>query len=127
MLDHLTTEQRNPDSEAIDNMSTREIVDLMNRQDALVAAAVATQAETIAQAVDVIVARLQAGGHLVYIGAGTSGRLGVLDASECPPTFNTRPDLVVGVIAGGPTALTRSIEVPRTIPNMLSVTWQMYH
>ena len=110
MLDHLTTEQRNPDSEAIDSMSAREIINLMSRQDALVAQAVAQVAAEIAAAVEAIVRAMRQGGRLFYIGAGTSGRLGVLDASECPPTFNTPPELVVGVIAGGPAALTRAIE-----------------
>jgi len=110
MLNHLTTEQRNPHSESLDSLSALEIVLLMNREDAQVAAAVHAQAAAIAAAVDVIVDRIRQGGRLVYIGAGTSGRLGVLDASECPPTFNTPPGLVVGVIAGGPRALTTSVE-----------------
>ncbi|MBM4089341.1 MAG: N-acetylmuramic acid 6-phosphate etherase [Planctomycetes bacterium] len=110
MLNHPTTEQRNPESECIDRLSAREIVALMNREDARVAAAVASQAEAIAAAVEGIVARLQSGGRLIYLGAGTSGRLGVLDAAECPPTFNTPPELVVGVIAGGERALTRAVE-----------------
>ncbi len=109
-LDHLTTEGRNPASSAIDALSAIEIVRLMNDEDARVAAAVAAVAEPIAQAVDVIAERLSQGGRLIYLGAGTSGRLGVLDASECPPTFNTSPDMVVGLIAGGYQALTRSIE-----------------
>ena len=107
MLDHLTTEQRNPRSESIDMLSAREIVELMNREDAKVAEAVASQAPAIAAAVDVIVERIRHGGRLLYIGAGTSGRLGVLDASECPPTFNTPPSLVVGIIAGGGAPRTR--------------------
>ncbi len=110
MLDHLTTEQRNPESEAIDRMSAREIVDLMNREDAQVASAVAQEADAIARAVETIVDSMRTGGRLFYVGAGTSGRLGVLDASECPPTFNTPPELVVGIIAGGPEALTRAME-----------------
>ncbi len=110
MHDPMTTEQRNPASESIDTLNAREIVDLMNREDAQVAAAVATQAAAIAEAVDVIVQRMRRGGRLLYIGAGTSGRLGVLDASECPPTFNTPPELVVGLIAGGKTALTQAVE-----------------
>ena len=110
MLDHLTTEQRNPESEAIDSMSAREIIDLMSRQDAFVAEAVAKVAAEVASAVEAIVRAMRGGGRLFYIGAGTSGRLGVLDASECPPTFNTPPELVVGVIAGGPAALTRAVE-----------------
>lgn len=109
-IDHLTTEARNPASTQIDSLSAIEIVRLMNEQDAEVAAAVRTQTEVIAQAVDVIADRLGAGGRLIYIGAGTSGRLGVLDASECPPTFSTPPEMVVGLIAGGPPALTRAIE-----------------
>lgn len=110
MLNHLTTEQRNPDSEAIDALSALEIVELMNREDARVAEAVGRQATAIAAAVERIVERLRAGGRLIYLGAGTSGRLGVLDASECPPTFNTPANLVVGIIAGGHKALTEAIE-----------------
>jgi N-acetylmuramic acid 6-phosphate etherase len=110
MLNHLTTEQRNPHSEAIDSLSALEIVTLMNREDAQVAAAVHAQAATIAAAVDVIVDRIQRGGRLVYLGAGTSGRLGVLDAAECPPTFSTPPGLVRGIIAGGERALTTAVE-----------------
>lgn len=94
----------------IDSLSSLEIVQLMNAEDAQVAEAVAKQSAKIAQAIDAITDRLQRGGRLVYLGAGTSGRLGVLDASECPPTFSTSPELVIGVIAGGSAALTRSIE-----------------
>jgi N-acetylmuramic acid 6-phosphate etherase len=110
MLNHLTTEQQHPDSVAIDAWGAREIVELMNREDAQVAVAVGTQAAAIAAAVDRIVDRLRRGGRLLYLGAGTSGRLGVLDAAECSPTFNTPPGLVVGIIAGGPEALTRAVE-----------------
>lgn len=110
MLHHLTTEQRNPASEKIDTLSSREIVELINSEDASVPVAVGRQSEQIAQAVDAITDRLRRGGRLLYLGAGTSGRLGVLDASECPPTFNTPPELVVGIIAGGSPALTRAIE-----------------
>jgi N-acetylmuramic acid 6-phosphate etherase len=109
-LEHLTTEARNPASVAIDALSAIEIVRLMNAEDARVAAAVAAVAEPIAQAVEVIAERLVGGGRLIYMGAGTSGRLGVLDASECPPTFSTPPEMVVGLIAGGQQALTRAIE-----------------
>ena len=109
-IDHLTTEARNPASAAIDSLSAIEIVRLMNQQDAEIAAAVGTQAEVIAKAVDLIAERIRDGGRLIYIGAGTSGRLGVLDASECPPTFSTPPEMVVGLIAGGEQALTRAIE-----------------
>jgi len=104
------TEQRNPRTERIDVASSLEIVDLMNAEDAGVAAAVRGQREGIAAAIELVVAALQQGGRLVYVGAGTSGRLGVLDATECPPTFGTPPTLVVGVIAGGYGALVKSAE-----------------
>lgn len=110
MLHDLTTEARNPASARIDSLSSLEIVRLMNDEDAKVAAAVAGQATAIARAIDVIADRIRQDGRLVYQGAGTSGRLGVLDASECPPTFSTPPEMVVGLIAGGSAALTRSIE-----------------
>jgi N-acetylmuramic acid 6-phosphate etherase len=106
----MTTEARNPASEQIDTLSPLEIVRLMNAEDARVAEAVGREAESIAQAIEVISQRMKAGGRLVYIGAGTSGRLGVLDAAECPPTFSTPPELVVGLIAGGQAALTRAVE-----------------
>lgn len=109
-LGALETEQRNPATTAIDRMSAMEIVRAMNAEDATVAAAVRRELPQIARAIEGITARLRQGGRLLYIGAGTSGRLGVLDASECPPTFSTPPELVVGWIAGGPDALTRSIE-----------------
>ncbi len=109
-LGHLTTEGRNPASEEIDRMSALQIAQLINAEDATVAAAVATQLEAIANAMEVIADRLRRGGRLVYMGAGTSGRLGVLDASECPPTFNSPPGQVIGLIAGGAQALTSSIE-----------------
>jgi N-acetylmuramic acid 6-phosphate etherase len=109
-MDHLQTEARNPASAELDELSPLQIVRLMNAEDAKVIPAIASQAEAIARAVEVIAERLRGGGRLIYIGAGTSGRLGVLDASECPPTFNAPQGLVVGVIAGGPTALTRAAE-----------------
>ncbi|MFV0445615.1 MAG: N-acetylmuramic acid 6-phosphate etherase [Planctomycetaceae bacterium] len=105
-----TTEARNPKSEQIDALPVIEIVRLMNTEDARVAEAVGREAEPIAAAIEVIANRLRQGGRLIYIGAGTSGRLGVLDASECPPTFSTPPSMVVGLIAGGYDALTRAIE-----------------
>ncbi len=105
-----TTEKRNPKSASVDTLSTQEIVDLIGAEDMVVPQAVATQREEIAAAVDMIVDRFRAGGRLFYVGAGTSGRLGVLDASECPPTFGVRPSLVQGIIAGGRRALVRSIE-----------------
>jgi N-acetylmuramic acid 6-phosphate etherase len=104
------TEQRNPRTARIDEASSLEIVDLLNAEDASVAAAVRRTREQIAAAIDLAVAAFRAGGRLVYIGAGTSGRLGVLDASECPPTFGTKPEMVVGIIAGGLGALVRSVE-----------------
>jgi N-acetylmuramic acid 6-phosphate etherase len=104
------TEQRNPRTERIDVASSLEIVDLMNAEDATVAGAVRGEREQMAKAIDLVVAALQQGGRLVYVGAGTSGRLGVLDATECPPTFGTPPAMVVGVIAGGYGALVKSVE-----------------
>ena len=98
-IDHLTTEQTNSASVAIDTLSSLEIVQLMNAEDRKIADAVAAVAENIAIAVDKIAEQMRLGGRLFYIGAGTSGRLGVLDASECPPTFNTDPSQVVGIIA----------------------------
>jgi N-acetylmuramic acid 6-phosphate etherase len=109
-LDPLATEGINPASTGIDTLTPLEIARLMNQADAGVAGAVARQLPQIAQAIAAIAARLAAGGRLIYLGAGTSGRLGVLDAAECPPTFSTPPGLVVGWIAGGPGALTTSIE-----------------
>src|SRR2546425_12065376 len=95
------TEQRNPRTERIDVASTLEIVDLLNAEDATVAEAVRAVRAELARAIDLVVDALGRGGRLIYVGAGTSGRLGVLDASECPPTFGTPPEMVVGVIAGG--------------------------
>ncbi|MFN5185938.1 MAG: N-acetylmuramic acid 6-phosphate etherase [Planctomycetota bacterium] len=109
-MDYLTTEQNNPDSVAIDQMDPIEIARLMNREDHKVIVAVEKVLPAIAQAIDLVTQRVEMGGRLIYIGAGTSGRLGVLDASECPPTFNTPPSLVVGLIAGGHKALTTAIE-----------------
>ncbi|MFZ4079625.1 MAG: N-acetylmuramic acid 6-phosphate etherase [Pirellula sp.] len=109
-MDHLITEQNNPDSRAIDQMDPLQIARLMNREDLKVVAAVEKVLPAIAQAIEIVTQRVQRGGRLIYIGAGTSGRLGVLDASECPPTFSTPPTLVVGLIAGGHRALTTAIE-----------------
>ncbi|MFB0555649.1 MAG: N-acetylmuramic acid 6-phosphate etherase [Phycisphaerae bacterium] len=105
-----TTEKRNRASENIDKLTTKQIVELINAEDALVPAAVARQSKQIAAAVDMIVARFRKGGRLFYVGAGTSGRLGVLDAAECPPTFGVQPSLIQGIIAGGRRALVRAIE-----------------
>jgi N-acetylmuramic acid 6-phosphate etherase len=109
-MDHLQTEARNPASMQLDKLTPLEFVQLMNREDGQVVTAVGEQAGAIARAIELVADRLRAGGRLIYMGAGTSGRLGVLDASECPPTFSTPPELVVGLIAGGPAALTRAIE-----------------
>ena len=111
-----TTEKRNRASENIDKLSTKQIVDLINAEDTLVPAAVAQQSKQIAAAIDVIVDRFRNGGRLFYVGAGTSGRLGVLDASECPPTFGVPPSLVQGIIAGGRRALVRSAEGAEDFP-----------
>ncbi len=114
----LTTELQNANSATIDALSTLEIVDLINREDQQVAEAVSRQRAPIASAIDLIVDRLRQGGRLIYIGAGTSGRLGVLDASECPPTFNSQPGQVLGLIAGGPAALTNAIEGAEDNPQL---------
>ena len=106
----LITEQRNQNTHDIDCKSTLEVVDIINAEDSIVINAVHNERQNIARAVDLIVESFQKGGRLFYFGAGTSGRLGVLDASECPPTFGTSPELVRGIIAGGIDALTRSIE-----------------
>jgi N-acetylmuramic acid 6-phosphate etherase len=110
MLDPRETERRNPRTVSIDLASPLEIVDLINAEDRRVPDAVATQREQIARAIELAEATFRGGGRLFYVGAGTSGRLGVLDASECPPTFGTDPEMVQGIIAGGLPALTRSQE-----------------
>jgi len=110
MLDDLLTERRNPASEGIDALPTADILALMNAEDRTVADAVGREIPRIAQAVDAIAARLEKAGRLFYIGAGTSGRLGVLDAAECPPTFDVPPDLVQGIIAGGEPAEAQAAE-----------------
>jgi len=104
------TERRNPRTADIDLASPREIVDIIQREDATVPGVVATQADAIARAVAMTEETFRSGGRLFYVGAGTSGRLGVLDASECPPTFGVSPELVQGIIAGGTPALTRAQE-----------------
>ncbi len=109
-LDPRLTERRNPRSSTIDTASALEIVDLIGAEDAGVPAAVAKARLEIARAIELVEAAFRAGGRLIYVGAGTSGRLGVLDATECPPTFGSPPEMVVGVIAGGPPALVRSVE-----------------
>ena len=106
----LVTEARHPDSASLDALPTADMLRVINAADQEIAGAVALEIAHIAEAVDAIVLRIQGGGRLFYCGAGSSGRLGVLDASECPPTFNTRPDLVQGIIAGGDRALRTSVE-----------------
>ncbi|MEU8175479.1 N-acetylmuramic acid 6-phosphate etherase [Microbispora hainanensis] len=106
----LATEQSDPRYSGIDTLPTEEIARLMNTADAAVPAAVGRAIPAISAAIDAIAARMADGGRLLYVGAGTSGRLAVLDASECPPTFGTHPDLVQGIIAGGEAALVRSVE-----------------
>jgi N-acetylmuramic acid 6-phosphate etherase len=115
--DHLLTESRNPRSESIDTLTPLEIVRLMNSEDATVVESVGAVAESIAQAIEWAADRLRRGGRLVYVGAGTSGRLGVLDAAECPPTFSTPAGMVIGLIAGGSTALTRAVEGAEDSPD----------
>jgi len=109
-LGSLVSETRNPDTFDLDNLSTLEMVSKFNQQDATVAAAVALTLPQVAMAVDAAAAALTAGGRLIYMGAGTSGRLGVLDASECPPTFGVAHGVIVGLIAGGPGALLKAVE-----------------
>ena len=116
MLEKLLTEQANPASASIDALGTEEMLRVINGEDRGVAEAVAKEIPAIARAVDAIVASFRAGGRLFYIGAGTSGRLGVLDASECPPTFGVPADLVQGIIAGGERALSRSTEASEDDP-----------
>src|SRR6185312_3067084 len=109
-LSQLLTETRNPATENLDQLATFDLVRAFHAADFEAAAAVDPELGRIAVAVDAIVARLEKGGKLFYLGAGTSGRLGVLDASECPPTYNTPPDLVQGIIAGGDVALRHPVE-----------------
>src|SRR5260370_3773710 len=108
--DHRRSEHRNAESKNLDRMTAREIVRLMNREDRKVAAAVAREVPAIARAVDAIVDSIRRGGRLIYVGAGSSGRMAVLDAAECPPTFGTSPKLVRALIAGGRPAVTGAVE-----------------
>jgi N-acetylmuramic acid 6-phosphate etherase len=107
---YLLTEQANPHSQNLDQLSALEIVELFNREDAKAVAAVGQEKEAIAEALTVIAAAIANGGRLFYVGAGTSGRLGVLDAAECPPTFCSDPELIQGILAGGMNAMVRSSE-----------------
>ena len=109
-LKKIATEQRNPNTMNIDSLSTLEMIRLINREDHRVAEAVSQVTEEIAKAVDVIADRLSKGGRLIYCGAGTSGRLGILDAVECPPTYSTEPEMVQGLIAGGYPAIFKAVE-----------------
>jgi N-acetylmuramic acid 6-phosphate etherase len=115
---HLITESRNERSAELDTRSSLQMIDIIQKEDAEVLHAVKKVRKQMASAVDKISYALRAGGRLFYVGAGTSGRLGVLDASECPPTYGTDPELVQGIIAGGVPALTRSIEGAEDSPNM---------
>jgi N-acetylmuramic acid 6-phosphate etherase len=110
MRDSRLTEQRNPRSQSIDSLDAQGIVDLINAEDRMVAEAVGEERQAIARAVELAVEAFRAGGRLVYVGAGTSGRLGVLDAAEMPPTYGTDPAMVRGIIAGGYVALVRARE-----------------
>ena len=118
MLENLLTEQLNPASASLDVLSTEEVLRIINAEDALVAGAVEREIPAIARAVDAIVAAIEKGGRLFYIGAGTSGRLGVLDASEMPPTFSAPPTMVQGIIAGGDAALSRATETTEDDPSI---------
>lgn len=115
--DSLLTESRNPVSEAIDRLDAAGIAVMMNAEDAKAVAAVTDALPSIARTIEVVAERFRRGGRLIYTGAGTSGRLGVLDAAECPPTFSTPPSMVVGLIAGGATALTRAVEGAEDSPD----------
>jgi N-acetylmuramic acid 6-phosphate etherase len=115
-LGRLATEQRNPRSEHIDGAGTAELLVIINKDDQAVAKAVSAAIPALAHFLDRLVERVQAGGRLFYIGAGTSGRLGVLDASECPPTFGVSPELVQGIMAGGESALSRATEASEDDP-----------
>ncbi len=119
MLENLTTEERNPASEGLDGLSPQAIVELINSEDKKIADAVGQQSEEIAKGIEVIAHRLQHGGRLIYVGAGTSGRLGILDAAECPPTFNSDPAQVIGIIAGGSTAMLRAVEGAEDSPELV--------
>ncbi|PLR78161.1 N-acetylmuramic acid 6-phosphate etherase [Bacillus sp. V3-13] len=109
-ISKLNTEQRNPKTMNIDLMSTDEMISIINEEDSLVPIAIARVLPFISKTVDMIVAAFKSGGRLIYTGAGTSGRIGIIDASECPPTYGTDPEMVVGIIAGGKKAMTEAVE-----------------
>ncbi|MCO6552503.1 MAG: N-acetylmuramic acid 6-phosphate etherase [Gilliamella sp.] len=117
-LSAMLTESRNPNSEKIDNCSTLEILQIINNEDKKVALAIEKELPNIAKAVDAISLAFSNQGRLIYIGAGTSGRLGILDASECPPTYGTLPEQVIGLIAGGKTAIFKAVENAEDNPEL---------
>ena len=116
--DHLTTEQRNPVSAELDRLGAAEAFDLFQEEDERAARAVAAARSEVVAAIELIAGRLRRGGRLFYLGAGTSGRLAVLDAAECPPTFQSDPELVQGILAGGEAALTRAVEGAEDSPEL---------
>ena len=116
MLEKLLTEQANPASASLDLLPTEQVLRIINSEDARVAGAIEREIPAIARAVDAIVAAIEKGGRLFYIGAGTSGRLGVLDASEIPPTFSAEPSMIQGIVAGGDAALSRATETTEDDP-----------
>ncbi len=122
-LHTLTTEQVNPRTRQIDELPTEQILTLINDEDRLVADVLRGLIPKLAQAVDRIVASFQQGGRLIYIGAGTSGRIGILDASECPPTYGTSPDMVLGLIAGGFQAVKDPVEGARIAKSSACPMW----
>jgi N-acetylmuramic acid 6-phosphate etherase len=124
---HLLTEQRLPESMRLDAMSSDEVVALMNAQDAKAVAAVAAERANVVKAIDLVVAALKMGGRLFYVGAGTSGRLGVLDAAECPPTFRSDPEMVQGLMAGGESAMFRAKEGAEDSPEQGAETVDAKH
>lgn len=117
-LKRISTEQRNSESAHIDTLSTREMVSLINREDQKVALAVEKEIDHIAAAIDLIYSKMSIGGRLIYIGAGTSGRLGILDAVECTPTYSTDPEQVQGIIAGGEGAIFKAVEDAEDDPEL---------
>jgi N-acetylmuramic acid 6-phosphate etherase len=118
MLDKLTTEKRNPSSMQLDQLSVKEVLQLMNKEDQTVPLAVEAALPEITVAVEQVISTFQAGGRLIYTGAGTSGRLGILDAVECPPTFSTPQDMVQGLLAGGMSAFRKAKEGAEDNPNL---------
>jgi len=113
---HLLTEQRNPRTRGLDQMSLEQMFEVINTEDAALPGLVAGAKDNVCQAVKLVIEAWRQGGRLIYVGAGTSGRLGVLDAAECPPTFLSDPAMVQGVIAGGDRALKCSVEGRKTLP-----------